>query len=571
MSDVAEVQPAGKKLFVRQSSGLVREVSVRNALFFNTAAFVGTGVGWYPVFYALPFIAVGISGPFSTYGWAAIVVGIFCVFLALIFASLSSVMPRSGGDYVFTSRFIPKAGPFIAWIESFTLVFSSLAIIAFEVPIVLRNLQISGRIIGIGVGGSFFKDANTWFTSGGIIRNWPGFLSMLVVLALIFWLVIQPTKRFHRIVTGLAMLALASAVLMFLFGMIFFTQSTFTHNLHANFGVSQASLVKSANDNGLLRNGVDWAVPSFALMWAVLLFQYIGFQYSAYIAGEVRGNVKRGVLGAVLGALAIAVVMNSVYVDFLAKRLVFAGQVGWGGLFWLGDPHLPLGQPNSLPLMGAVVKPGLWPIWLVVSLGGTLFPFLLCPVYLIFISRVSLAWSLDRQVPEWFGEVNERVRAPLNAILAALAFSILLAAFQNFPLLPKGLTVAGDGRLSLVSTIWFGILMGALTWIMPGFNALLSPFTRKDLIRNAPWRAWLPVLGILWLVFALATYWWAGLKPLFSALGTQKSKLTYLNQQGVSFAIGVVIVAIIIYVIQMIRNRRAGVDLAMLYHEIPPD
>jgi APA family basic amino acid/polyamine antiporter len=571
VSDVAQQQPTGRKLFVRQSSGLVREVSVTNALFFNTAAFVGTGVGWYPVFYALPFIAVGLTGPFSTYGWAAIVVGAFCVFLALIFASLSSVMPRSGGDYVFTSRFIPKAGPFIAWIESFTLVFSSLAIIAFEVPIVLRNLQISGRIIGIGVGGSFFEKANTWFTSGGVIRNWPGFLSMLVVLGLIFWLVIQPTKRFHRIVTGLAALALASAVLMFLFGMIFFNQSTFTHNLRANFGVSQASLVSSANSNGLLGNGVDWHVSSFALMWAVLLFQFIGFQYSAYIAGEVRGNVKRGVLGAVLGALAIAVVMNSVYVDFLAKKLVFAGQVGWGGLFWLGDPHLPLGQPNSLPLMGAIVKPGLWPIWLIVSLGGTLFPFLLCPVYLIFISRVSLAWSLDRQVPEWFGQVNERIRAPLNAILAALGFSILLAAFQNFPLLPKGLTVAGDGRLSLVSTIWFGILMGALTWIMPGFNALVAPFTRKDLIRNAPWRAWLPVFGVLWLVFALATYWWAGLKPLLDSLGTQTSKLTYLNQQGVSFAIGVVVVAVVIYIIQAARNRAAGVDLAMLYHEIPPD
>ena len=571
MSEVTQQQPTGRKLFVRQSSGLVREVSVTNALFFNTAAFVGTGVGWYPVFYALPFIAVGITGPFSTYGWAAIVVGLFCVFLALIFASLSSVMPRSGGDYVFTSRFIPKAGPFIAWIESFTLVFSSLAIIAFEVPIVLRNLQISGRIVGIGAGGSFFEKANTWFTSGGLIRNWPGFLSMLVVLGLIFWLVIQPTKRFHRIVTGLAALALASAVLMFVFGMIFFNQAAFTRNLRTNFGVSQASLIHSASSNGLLNNGVDWHVSSFALMWAVLLFQFIGFQYSAYIAGEVRGNVKRGILGAVLGALAIAVVMNSVYVDFLAKKLVFAGQVGWGGLFWLGDPHLPLGQPNSLPLMGAIVKPGLWPIWLIVSLGGTLFPFLLCPVYLIFISRVSLAWSLDRQVPEWFGQVNERVRAPLNAILAALGFSILLAAFQNFPLLPKGLTVAGDGRLSLVSTIWFGILMGALTWIMPGFNALLAPFTRKDLIRNAPWRAWLPVFGVLWLVFALATYWWAGLKPLLDSLGTQTSKLTYLNQQGVSFAIGVVIVAIVIYIIQAARNRAAGVDLAMLYREIPPD
>lgn len=53
MSDVA----GGRRLFVRQSSGLVREVSVTNALFFNAAAFMGTGVGWYPAFYSLAFEA----------------------------------------------------------------------------------------------------------------------------------------------------------------------------------------------------------------------------------------------------------------------------------------------------------------------------------------------------------------------------------------------------------------------------------------------------------------------------------------------------------------------------------
>src|SRR5918992_890359 len=97
----------GRRLFTRQSSGLVRAGSVTNALFFNTATFVGTGVGWYPVFYTLAFIPVG-TALCSTYGWAGIIVGAFGVLLALIFASLASVMPRSGGDYVFTSRLLPR-------------------------------------------------------------------------------------------------------------------------------------------------------------------------------------------------------------------------------------------------------------------------------------------------------------------------------------------------------------------------------------------------------------------------------------------------------------------------------
>ena len=71
----------GSRLFVRQSSGLVRDVSVANALFFNVAAFVGVGLTLYPIFYSLGFVPVWTWGPFSAYGWAAIIAGLFCIVL----------------------------------------------------------------------------------------------------------------------------------------------------------------------------------------------------------------------------------------------------------------------------------------------------------------------------------------------------------------------------------------------------------------------------------------------------------------------------------------------------------
>ncbi|MCH7861817.1 MAG: amino acid permease [Proteobacteria bacterium] len=58
---------------------------------------------------------------------------IFEIPIALAYVWLSTALPRSGGDYVFTSRFIPKAGPFLGWLEGFTLCFASLAVIAFEI------------------------------------------------------------------------------------------------------------------------------------------------------------------------------------------------------------------------------------------------------------------------------------------------------------------------------------------------------------------------------------------------------------------------------------------------------
>ncbi len=571
MSEVT-LPPAGKKLFVRQSSGLVREVSVTNALFFNAAAFMGTGVGWYATFYSLAFVPIGLAG-FSTYGWAAIIVGVAGIFLGLIFASLTSVMPRSGGDYVFTSRFIPKAGPFLGWLESFTLVFASLAIVGFEIPVVLRTFQISGLIIGVGTRSSFFEKANNWYSSHGVITGWPGFIASMVVLALIFWVVIQPTRRLHKIVTALAAIAIGSAVLLFLFGVPFLNHADFAANLPTYAkGVTYGQLVQGAKAGGVLGHGVQIFNSLFPFVMGIVLLNYIGFQYSAYIAGEVRGNIRRGILIAVMGALAVAILTNSVVVDVLSRKLGVPGQLGWGVMFWSGDPHTPFGQPNTIPLAATIARPGLWPIWLLVSLGGVISPFVLCPAYIAFISRVSLAWSLDRQVPEWFGEVNERLRAPINAILTSLGIVGVLMILMNFPILPRSLAPP-EGKLNLVATLWFSIFMAALTWIMPAVNAIVAPFTRKDLVRTAPWRQWLPVFGVIWLAFAAITYWFAGIKPVvdFLGRGPGESGLGYYNRTGLSFTIGAFVVAILIYIVQAARNRAAGVDLAMMYREIPPE
>src|SRR6185312_9708204 len=202
MAEMAE-SGTGKRLFVRQSSGLVRDVSVTNALFFNVAAFVGVGLTLYPIFYSLGFVPVWTYGPFSEYGWAAIITGLFCCALAFIFASFTFVMPRSGGDYVFTSRIVH---PFLGWLEAWMFVIVSVLIMAFEVPLVLRNLQITARIIGIGAGGHFFTHANTWFTdSTGAITGTPGFIGSLVVLAVIAGVVLLPTRTFHKVVTALAL------------------------------------------------------------------------------------------------------------------------------------------------------------------------------------------------------------------------------------------------------------------------------------------------------------------------------------------------------------------------------
>jgi amino acid transporter len=551
-------------------------VSVTNALFFNVAAFVGVGLTLYPIFYSLGFVPIWKFAGISEYAWAAIVAGIFCAILAMIFASLTSVMPRSGGDYVFTSRIVH---PFLGWMESWTLVIASVLIMAFEVPLVLRNLQITARIIGIGAGGHFFKNANTWFTdSTGSITGSPGFIWSLVVLAIIGIVVALPTRTFHRVVTALAGFGVAGFVAMFIFGLAATSRSSFEHNLPKYTGGVTADQIAASGKADFIAGTSHhflsdlFSTSVFPFVLSILLFQFIGFQYSAYIAGEVRGNVRRGVMIALLGALGIGVLANSLFVDAISDHLGFATNVSWGASYWGFNSHLaalPMGQPNSMPLLATVANHSLWPIWALISLAGTVFPFLLCPVYINFISRMQLAWSLDRQLPEWFGRVNERVRGPLNAILATLGLAAVFLFFQSYNALPHFLATTGN-KLNLAGTAWFAIVMALLTWTMPGVNALLVRWRRPDLVRNAPFGKALPWLGLVWLVFPVWIYIFAVFKPIKESL-SGSGKLHYLETNGILDALLFYGIGLVIYLVMQLRSRTAGVDTKMLFTEIPPD
>jgi amino acid transporter len=377
---------------------------------------------------------------------------------------------------------------------------------------------------------------------------------------------------------------------MALFGLLFFDEGAFAANLpkYAN-GITTDQLAKAAGDAGLTSgfnflpdNLTTWP---FMLMAGVMLFQFIGFQYSAYISGEVRGNVKRGILIAVLGALAMAVLMNSIYAEALGRRLGMDAQTAWSALWWgYIDPtkagvSLPMNAPNYFQLMGAVAHPELWPIWTIVGAASTLFPFLLMPVYVIFISRIALAWSLDRQVPEWLGEVSERLRAPSNAIFATLAIGVLFLVTWAFPVLKwVGLEAlapssdpALDGKLNLAASAWFTILASSLSWIMPGVNAVLARRTRPDLVKDAPYIRYLPVLGAIWLVFTILLYWFAGVGPIVNTISGGAEALAYLNSSGVTFVGIVFVIGIIWYLIQAFRNRQRGIQTELMYQMLPPD
>jgi APA family basic amino acid/polyamine antiporter len=549
---------SSKSLFVRQSSGLVRDVSTANALFFNIAAFVGTAVGWAITFYSL--------GPewkgwgVSACAWMALLTGVAGFFLARIFAALTAAMPRSGGDYVFTSRII---SPFWGWIESWTLVGSALTIIGFEIIVATHNIQLTGILLGVVFPGSFFSGAQNWFQDTG-----SKIIVGLVIMLIIAGIAILRTRTFHKVVTGLSIFAIVTVAISF-FGALTITPEATSAALPV-LKTSASAITSAATKAGWSIGQPDFSFTGIIALCglvSVVLFQFIGFQFSSYIAGEVKGNVKRSVVIALMGALVFAVFMNSLYMDVLGDHFGFNLTNAWAYLYWFTS-NAPLnGQPPFTPLLATAVHPGVWPLWLIVALGNITFNVLLCPVYAIFLSRIVLAWALDRQVPEWFSVVNDRTNAPLRVIILAVLIGAVFYVLTFF-------------GVNLAATTFFGVLLGGLTWIMPGINAILVPYRRPDLFKltNSTGKfLGLPLLvwcGIIWLLFVVPVYLAAFVWPVIQQILTFKSGsefASFANTSGIGWAAGVIIVGIIIYFLMKAVNQRHGIDTKMLFHELPPD
>ena len=555
--------PSG--LFVRQASGLVRDVSMTNALFFNIAAFVGTAVGWAIAFYALypEWVAFGISA----YAYMAVLTGIFCYFLGMIFSSLTTAMPRSGGDYVFTSRII---SPFWGWIESWTLVGSALTIIGFEIIVATHNIQLTAILLGVAFPTSVFNGATNWLQD-----TTSKFIVGIIILLVIAGIAVLKTRTFHKVVMGLTIFAIVAVAINFIGA--FTVDPVSMSNALPALGTSSKAIIDTATKAGYSLGSPDFSLlglVGLAGLVSVILFQYIGFQFSSYIAGEVKGNVRRSIMFAVIGALIFAVFMNSVYMDVQGFHFGFDMVNAWGYLYWNGAGAPLNGQPPFSPVMLTAVHPQFWPLWLIVALGNITLNVLLCPVYAIFLSRIVLAWALDRQVPEWFSVVNERTNAPLRVIILAVligaVFYILTFINQWFP--------SSNIYLSLASTTFFGILLAGLTWIMPGLNAILIPYRRPDLFQltnNTGRLLGLPRLvwsGIIWLIFIIPVYVAAFGYPVYQ--GLLKSGTSYLslsNSAGVGWALIFLVVGIVIYFVMRAVNTSRGINVKMIYQELPPD
>jgi basic amino acid/polyamine antiporter, APA family len=539
MATIAGDVPGPERtLFVRKATGLVRGWSVRDAFIYSAISINLITLGLYAFSFA-PFI------PKGSLIWAIIVSGAYLIFQAITYASLIAAMPRAGGDYVWVSRVLGGGIGFVLAVCGWWF------ILWHWVPIYanILNIEVLGPLSAvIGWDGA----VGFWGRDDGI------FTASLLVAAMASILVglgIRTYARFQRLCFWGGLFGLAIMFVLLLVHSKSDFVSAFNKEADQTYGTGPNAYdaVLKAGTNGYDPSGVvSFAFKATVLLIPMLFFFNLWSNWGATLYGEVRGasDFRKNIyaMGGALIATTIAAVI---------MLLLFAKTFGWdfynasNNAYWSGTG--PLGvfpYPGTLaafffgsPVLQVIVL-GLLSLWFF-GWVGTVF---------LSSTRVVFATAFDRVLPEWTAKVS-RNGVPYPALALMLVPSIPISYFYAY-------------GSNFATWVLDATLVIAVTFLGSAVAAAILPWRRPDIYNSSPiakYRvAGIPLITVSAVLFAaillFALYKW--LQDDVYGVNNHDS-LIYM---GVLYA-----VALGIYVASRLWRRTQGIDMGMVYGEIPAE
>lgn len=544
----------GGQLFVRNATGLVREVSKWDALIMNT---LGMNVALGAVFMLLQAPGNFPGGNMLL----AIIIGTLVMAFTLlwVYAEFSAAMPRSGGDYVFVSRALhPIAGFLLSWSQGMWLIFFWIGFnawfaLTFAVPVALTTI---GAVTGHD---TFITMSNHLLDKQTVLGMTTQWWVILIGAALTFGfaaLLIYGSQWYWRVQKWLFGLAGLSLVLVA--GLLLFKSGDVAAHWNTlaaqNKGLGYDQIVSSAKAAGFdPAHGFSFSATILMLPWVFFVVGYA--QGSAQIGGEVK-RASRTQYFAMVGGVLINGAVLAVIV------LIYQHAVGsqWANsLSYLSNTApdqlaTPGGVPASINMIASALT-GSVPILLLIGIGFILWALMGTPLSTLQATRYMLAWSLDRTVPHQLGDVSDKRHTPVKAILlCAVTGVIALVVLVQVP------------KASLL-----GALMAQIVaFILVSIAGIVFPYRLPQIWEGGGGRRILGVptvtLAGIGGVIALG-----GLMIMFIANNTVNATFAATRGLSLKFMIGVVVVGAIWYVVSWAVNRRRGVDLSLAYREIPPE
>ncbi len=542
------------KMFLRNATGLIREVSLIDAFLMNT---FGMNIAVGAVFLFLQAPAFFPRGNMLV----AVIIGTLLMAFTLlwVYSTFAAAMPRSGGDYVFVSRILhPFLGWLLGWSQGMWLIFFWIGFnawfaLTFAVPVALstigaataqsgwialsNNLLSSFSILGI--------TTQWWVLLIGLLIN-IGFAVLLILGGQSFW---RWQKVFFLFAGG--SIVLAFILLLFDGGNI---QNAWNAFAAHNKGLAFNQVIPTAVKNGyVLPGGFSWSDTLLMLPWVFFVVGYA--QGSAQIGGEVKRAARNQYFAMVGGVLVNGAMLALLVIVFM--QAVGVNWIGSVGFLSINNPSL-LNLPGNLSpsfnfivslLTGNVVVP------LIIGIGFIFWALMGTPLSELQATRYMLAWAVDRMIPAPMGDVNERFHSPVKAIVfCTITGTLALIALVAFP------------QASLLGAL----LAQIAAFIVVSIAGIFFPYRLRHVWEAAGGHR---IFGIPSVTLAGigGVIVLGGLMLLFIFNSTINSTFGVTARLSLSFMIGVVVVGILWYVGAYLLNRNQGVDVSLAYREIPPE
>jgi APA family basic amino acid/polyamine antiporter len=535
-SPAAAPSQAGAGLYTRQASGLVRDISP------------GAGIALNVSFISIPLaVLIATQAPSAFPGaspfWVTVFAGVLCIFPTLLYATFTAVMPRAGGDYVFVSRTLH---PWAGFAANFNITAWYLLVIAYF-GYLLAPFGLSTAFATIGA--TAHSATFTRWATDVLTKGWEFGIgaAVLILVAALMSFSLRRALTIYKWLFAISLVGVAIAFILLLFN----GRGDFRAAV-AHYGGSYSGIIAAAHKAGFAGSA------NFKLGKTILAMPlaFASFGYAivtAYAGGEIR-SPKTSARRVMLVSLGLSVVMVAILMALSSRTF---GNNFLGSATFLsnaGSKAYTLPAASSFFFFVSMLTSSTVVI-VVLNLSFIVAIVVALPATFLIATRSLFAWSFDRVIPDKVSEVNERTRSPVVANVIVLIVTLIYLAVIVF---------AGGGFLKLLYTSGIAEI---LTFFVVAIAGIVFPYRRRRMYESSSIRRsilGLPALTVIAIV-SLAVY------ILFFVSLCTADALGANGADGIRATYIIAIIAVLIYPIARVLNRRRGVDLGLAFAELPPE
>lgn len=526
LSNTEQSQTTQPKVFVRESTGLVKNVSFFDSIAMNMSNMsVGALLASIGISGLVPMFFAGQNMDGVNLIMLSIIAFIITFPQIIIYTMMSRRYPRSGGDYVYVSRTL--GGP-IGSIASFMGYTAETT--AYLALIVLST------VFAIGSVGLFFVYNPTLLglavpQGSGPANSINQFLVGAVIFGALIMVNILKPKAGFKLVTVFTVFGILALILAM--GTLLSAGHTGVVNYINGLGINGTTYqsVESSGSSTVFSLG-----PTIFLLPLMAAFVYPWLNAAPAVASEIKGKTALKWNVPISACLVFIFLTSSIAVMYFVGGQQFINAAysnptlvyDYSFNFWT----LAMGVAGNSILAGII---GIG--WIVANMSVLAYG-------IIVISRYLLAQSLDRFLPGRLSNVSSRFGSPIIAHLVDLVLTVGLIGMAAY-------------YYSGMDALFGAIIASMVYFIFVGLAATVHGMKKE----KGGSKALLVGAGIAnMFVFGFLSYQFLAYPTVWS-----------LNTLTAYFIIGSVIVGALLYFGSKWYNQKKGIDISLAYKELPPE